>query len=588
MPVTNRPVLLILLLVALTSLLWLSERDFSSRGEGREVLAAQSVLDGNWILPRGYGGIVASKPPLLHWCIALFSLPEGRVTPFTARFPSTLSSCLFLIAFFLFLQQWSGRRLATLSMLLLYSSVEWFRHSVDARVDMIHSAFVAGSFLAIFSWTNRKLEGIPAALIVMMVGATLAKGPVGIVLPCIVLAVNSSVEGRRRKEITGAVLKVLIPSAVISSIWYIAAVLKGGSEFLNRVNYENISRFTSSMEDKPHSHTVFYLALTLFVGILPWILPFLPGLVQKYVAPLVVSLYCSVRATPASFRWLSIRLRARRKIMIIWERFCDWFYSHGALERFSWVCFACVFVFYSVPSGKRSVYLLPAYPFVAFLSAQYILTLGILARKLAAKSFAWLCLSLIVIYLAAILLGVNGALLRPFLSNKDILYAVEQFEILMSSEGVKIAVFFLPMVFAFIYLGARFFEARTSFLGGIFALTFSVYLSAHAVLVPQFAEGISPRDFAAQITPLVASQNEVYSFGNEFYGLSFYIRKQMRTLQTGFQPGMYVVLYESKLQNLETALGTAGKAEIRLRSAHGVMQPLETAVLVQIVEARNA
>ncbi len=587
MPVTNRPVPLICLLVALTGLLWLSERDFSSRGEGREVLAAQSVLDGNVILPRGYGGIAASKPPLLHWCIALFSLPHGKVTPFTARFPSALSSCIFLITFYLFLQRWSGRRLATLSMLLLYSSVEWFRLSVDARVDMLHSVFVAGSFLAIFSWAGRKLAGIPVVLILLMVGATLAKGPVGIVLPCIVLAVHSAVEGRRRKEIGAALLKAAVPSAVLSGIWYIAAILEGGSEFLDRVNYENIARFTSSMEDKPHSHTVIYLALTLFIGILPWILPFLPGLLQKYASPFAVSLYRSMRSTPASFRWLSVRLRVKRKIVLVGERFRDWFRSHAALERFSWICFACVFIFYSIPSGKRSVYLLPAYPFIAFLAAQYILTLGILSRRLAAKSFSWLCVFLIAVCLAVIFIGAKGSLLTPVLKSKGSLFTVEQLQILMSSDAVMVAVLFLPMLFAVMHLGARFFGASTSFLGGIFALTFSVYLSAHAVLIPQFAKGISPKNFAAQISPLVAGEDEVYSFGNEFYGVSFYLGRRMTTLQTGFQPGMYVVLYESKLQNLEAALGP-GRIKIRHRSAHGVMRPLEKAVLVQIVEAENA
>ena len=103
MYLTNKPLLLICLLSLLTGILWLGARDFSTRGEGREALAVQSVYDGNWILPRGYGGAVASKPPLLYWTGALISLATGGVTPLSARLPSALAALGFALGFFFFL-----------------------------------------------------------------------------------------------------------------------------------------------------------------------------------------------------------------------------------------------------------------------------------------------------------------------------------------------------------------------------------------------------------------------------------------------------------------------------------------------------
>ena len=57
---------------------WLGLKDFSTRGEAREALVAQAMVQsGNWILPSAYNGAIPSKPPLLHWLISLFSTPGG-------------------------------------------------------------------------------------------------------------------------------------------------------------------------------------------------------------------------------------------------------------------------------------------------------------------------------------------------------------------------------------------------------------------------------------------------------------------------------------------------------------------------------
>ena len=43
------------------------------------------------------------------------------------------------------------------------------------------------------------------------------------------------------------------------------------------------------------------------------------------------------------------------------------------MKRFSLVAAACILFFYAFPSSKRSVYLMPAYPFISILLAQYII-----------------------------------------------------------------------------------------------------------------------------------------------------------------------------------------------------------------------
>lgn len=66
-----------------------------------------------------------------------------------------------------------------------------------------------------------------------------------------------------------------------------------------------------------------------------------------------------------------------------------------------------IFIFYCIPKSKRSVYLLPIYPFMALLIAQYLLALTsrwAKAFKISAYIFASLCFLLTVVF-AAVRLG---------------------------------------------------------------------------------------------------------------------------------------------------------------------------------------
>ena len=70
----------VLLLAALLTLPFIGLGHFYTRGEPREALVAVSMLEqGNFILPM-FQGEFAFKPPMLHWLVALFSLPQGYVS----------------------------------------------------------------------------------------------------------------------------------------------------------------------------------------------------------------------------------------------------------------------------------------------------------------------------------------------------------------------------------------------------------------------------------------------------------------------------------------------------------------------------
>ncbi|NMC62880.1 MAG: hypothetical protein GYA55_06885 [SAR324 cluster bacterium] len=585
MPITQRPILLVFLIVLCTQLLWLGERDIDSRGEAREVLVAQSVIDGNWILPRGYGGVVASKPPLLHWFVAGISGITGSIDGFSVRLPSMLASLLFLIFFFFFLEQHIGRRTASLSVLLILASVEWYRLGIECRVDMLHSTLVAGSLLALYAWYEKSLQGLPILTSLLMAAATLTKGPVGIVLPILIFTVFLWSEHMRRKQIISSLWKIFIPAAILSGWWYIAALFNGGEEFLAKVQYENIARFTSTMEDKPHSHSFLYLLVTLYLGLLPWVLVITPVIVNRHIIPWVCSLYRSVRSTPKSFRWLRLDLRLKRKVVLLWGRFYEWFRLRASFERYALICVSCIFIFYSIPSGKRSVYLLPAYPFIAFLCADYILSFGILQRRIASRSFLWLCKFVIVLY-AMVFLFVLGKLsfLEGLLKNQTLetlSFAQEQFQLLFSSSWPRLFLLLFPLFLSVFYVVPLALSKKASFLGGMLGLSFAFYLAFHGVVARQYSIAVSSKDFSEEIAPIVEDRG-LYSFGNEFYAISFYLHKKMGTVNEGFKDGMLFVVYENKVNELESSLPKGLRVMPLLRSAGAIGEPLRHVLLVEV------
>ena len=96
---------LVFILSVLLTLPWIGLGNFYTRGEPREALVAVEMLEqGNFILPF-FQGEFAFKPPMLHWLVALFSLPQGYVSEITARLPSALACIVMCCAFYSFVSK---------------------------------------------------------------------------------------------------------------------------------------------------------------------------------------------------------------------------------------------------------------------------------------------------------------------------------------------------------------------------------------------------------------------------------------------------------------------------------------------------
>ncbi|MBN8551239.1 MAG: glycosyltransferase family 39 protein, partial [Deltaproteobacteria bacterium] len=320
--------------VATIPFLGLSE--FSTRGEAREAIVAQQMqVSGDWILPLAYNELLPSKPPLFHWLVAICSAPFGEVNEFAARLPSALCA-IFVLALFLFcLRTTFDSKQATLFATVLLLSFEWARASVSARVDMVHASFLACGLLVSFIALERPRLGLWLFATVLFALAALGKGPVAIALPAAILSIWAIRTSDERCKQLLRIAACLGGALLLTLLWYGEAYVKAPQAFVERFWSENVARFAGTMSDTPHDHSALYLLTMFFLGLLPW---------SGYLL------------------WLQ-----RKNWRSTWRECRSNWPLTPPIVRFSVYAVTIVFLFYCIPSSKRGVYLLAAYPFAALI-----------------------------------------------------------------------------------------------------------------------------------------------------------------------------------------------------------------------------
>ena len=358
---------------------------FYDKGEPREGTVVWAIYTtSNWILPLRNGETIPSKPPLFHWLGTVVSKSLGTVNEFTIRFPSALLATAGVLLTYCTGAYFWNPAVGLVAALVLATSFEWWFAAVSARVDMTLTFFLLCFFL--FFYVSYRFGGgkrDSIALGAFLGLAILAKGPLGLLLPCATVLVFLWLERDLsfiRNRLHPFIL--LLVAATVAGSWYLLALQQGGTSFVTRVIHEN---FESAVGIASHRKPFYYFVPGLFQGMAPWSL-FLPSV--------GVFLY---------------RYRHRFK-------------EAGLLYPVVW--FGVVFAFFSAAVGKRTVYILPLYPAAS-------LIFGIWCNKLNEESFSsarWLArLAGIVIgglfVLSAVLVGLATpdfmGHVRPFLRPRD-------------------------------------------------------------------------------------------------------------------------------------------------------------------------
>ena len=507
----------VLVVAVLLTLPWLGLGHFYTRGEPREALVAVAMMEqGNYILPV-FQGEIAFKPPMLHWLVSLFSLPQGYVSEYTARMPSAIASIVIVFAFFVFYSRRVGYGKSLVASLLLITCFEVHRAAMTCRVDMVLMAFTVGSMMALSRWLENGCRRLPVLASLLASGAVLTKGPVGVILPCFALVIYMVVRRERWNAIVIAALKFVALSVIVPLFWYVAAYMQGGDRFLQLVIEENFGRFLGKMSYESHENGVFYNVEMLLAGLLPYTLLLVFGLfVVKWRKP------------DFGKNWLSR----------IWNRFC----AIDNVRMFAIIVAVCVFVFYCIPKSKRSVYLIPVYPFIAYFLAEYMLYAWRF-RPMLLKAFghmmAVLVWGLLALFAIVRLGGISDAVFAGH-------HATENIAFLYAMKTVPIGIVGLLLLTGIIVTTSTYFLLcrRGKFLHwglyGIFAVIFSLYMALDGMFVPIILNVKSDKPVAQYIAEVVP-EGKLYScYTNQVTG------NPMRQFSINFYLGDRVVPFEGE------------------------------------------
>lgn len=518
--ISNKRCWLILAIAAVTILPFIGLTEFNTKGEPREAVVALSMInDGNWILPINNGGDIPYKPPFFHWLIALFSLLPGYVSEFTARLPSALALIIMVVAGYRFFARRGDEPTAFVASLLTLTAFEVHRAGMNCRVDMVLTACIVGALYILYRWYEKGLKGVPWLAILCMSLGTLTKGPVGIILPCFVMGVFLLLRGERFWITFGRFLLYAVLACILPALWYVAAWQQGGDAFLELVKEENLGRFMGKMTYESHENPFYYNFIMLIAGWIPW------TLLLVFSLPVLFAKRTALR----HFSWKKI----------------------SPLQLFTWLSFLLILFFYCIPKSKRGVYLLPVYPFMAYLLAQFILWLT--RRHVKPIKIFTVIMGIIALLLVAAFGFVKAGWVPDTLFHGK--HAAENIQMLSALEnchGVWVVLVLCALLLAGIY------ALRKRNLLSALLVIFVVFVSLDGLFQPTALNTRSDRPLANRVRKDFIDQGEkVYMYTSidmlHFFGTNFYTGDKMgQFLRSKPDKGVLMIAAKDRKDFFET------------------------------------
>ena len=487
-----------LLVVGIISLvLFLGDSLFNTKGEPREAVVALSMLQsGDWISPINNGVDLAYKPPFFHWCVALCSLLTGKVTEFSARFPSALATIIMVLAaYWYMLKNKVDCRLAFLTGIVTLTAFEVHRASMACRVDMVLSALTVLSLYSFHRWyVGRNRWHIPLTVLLIS-GAFLSKGPVGALLPCMVMGVYMLVRGENFFKAFFMCLGFVAMSSVLPLCWYYLAYLERGDTFFYLVYEENVLRFLGKMVYSSHEEPAIYNVLTMLAGYLP------------HTLLLVFSLFAIKYRKPdfsgGLLNWTKT----------LWTRVRNM----SDQDLLSLLSAVLIFVFYCIPKSKRSVYLLPVYPFAAYFLAKYMLWIASNHRTVM-KVYGWV-LAVITLLMPFLLIVIKfGVVPHSIFHGK---HADENLAFLVSFESAPISLMTVVLIIVAIvsvWLFCRCCKAEDGYRMtlSVSGLILTAYLMLDGIILPRVNDVKSDYYVAQEIYSIVPADAKIWDYRHDW------------------------------------------------------------------------
>jgi len=326
----------ILLLCLLLFMAGLGARDIWDIDEGMHAAIAQTMVNsGDWVTPRFNSEPFFDKPVLFNWLNAAAFVLLGA-SGFAARLTAAAAGLGAVFLTYLFGRRIYAAKTGLLAAVILATSLEVIALSRVVQYDMLFTFFTT---LALYCFgfaviEDRRQKIYFAGFYAAVALAVLTKGPLGLLIPALVIGGYLTMERRLSflKEMQ-IPMGVLICSA-IAAPWYLMMEQANPGYldyFIFKQHFGNFLGGEGVLAPR-HPEPFFYYLPVLLGGMLPWSL-MLPQALAK-----------AMRKDRDAGRGLS-------RYLVVWV-------------------FA-VFVFFSLATSKLSTYILPLIPAAALLLGRY-------------------------------------------------------------------------------------------------------------------------------------------------------------------------------------------------------------------------
>ena len=373
----RRDVFLVAALVLICAAMYLPGaffRDLWPPDEPRYSQVAREMAEtGQWIVPHLNYETYAHKPPLFFWLVALSAKLLGGFSTIAAVLPPALAGIgTVLLTYMLARNLFKSRLTGFLGGVILATSVEFLGLSSIGRMDIPLTFFTTLALFHFWRWHVEERRAYLFPFYIGMAFAVLVKGPVGLLpLPIALIYLAASKQGAKIGKMHLGL--GLLGTAAIVACWLVPAAIVGGEAYWQELLGKQI--FGRVYKSWSHGKPFYYYMISFPWGFLPWF-ALLPAAIIRYA------------------RERTERAGSEMKFIVTW--------------------FLTIFIFFSLISGKRDVYLLPLFPACALFLARYLADIVVAGERKPVE--LKVCLSLLFV----VLLGIGVvAIVAPFVAPKD-------------------------------------------------------------------------------------------------------------------------------------------------------------------------
>ncbi len=307
-------------------------RDYTPDNELRYISIIEEALRNNtWFTFFNHGEIYADKPPLYFWLLMFVRMVFGSCPLWAAGLFSLLPAVGILAVMDRWMRSEGRGHNPLVSETMLMSTGMFLGSALVLRMDMLMAFFIVLSlytFFRMYRGTGRPSDRWLFPVWIFL--AVFTKGPMGFLIPLVSVTVFLLFQKKIRTFGRYLGWKQWAILLGLCAAWFLLIYLEGGKEYLNNILFkQTVGRGINSFH---HKEPFWYYLQHLPLTFAPWSL--------LYVAVLGIA---------------------------AWKRRFT-----SETERFFLTVIVANFVLLSFISSKLDIYLLPVYPFVAYLTSMQL------------------------------------------------------------------------------------------------------------------------------------------------------------------------------------------------------------------------